>query len=128
MENEQLYDKIGAFLSNAMPESDKANFEKEIDQTPDLKTEVEQLILLKNIAQKHQTRTLIQEIHNQKMQEWNLEEEKKADLTIGKIKDNVRELGAKRTVSLWKRMSVAIAACLIFAVVLGVCKPISGSA
>ena len=116
MENEQLYDKIGVFLSNAMQESDKANFEKEIDQNPELKAEVAQLALLKNIAQKQQTRTLIQEIHSQKMQEWGLAEEKEADLTIGQTKNNVRALGVGRTIYLWKRMSMAIAACLVFAV------------
>jgi hypothetical protein len=103
MENELLNDRIGAYLNNKLSELEKNEFEKELNQNLDLQTEVEKLRLLKSIAQKHQTRAMIQEIQAQKLEEWSNDQ-----LAINPSRG--------RSVSLWKNISVALAACLVMAV------------
>jgi hypothetical protein len=69
--NPEILDQIQQYLSQQMSEEERADFTQKIEEDSLLKDDVEQLTLLKNIAERQRLRDEIKSIHQQKMTEWN---------------------------------------------------------
>jgi hypothetical protein len=73
--NPEILDQIQQYLSQQMSEKESADFTQKIKDDSLLKDDVEQLTLLKNLAERQRLRDEIKSIHQQKMTEWSDSEE-----------------------------------------------------